>query len=118
MCKRSRKAPSSSRFFCTQCGREGIPLPRIEGQYREPGHLKNLYCIYCKCECNHAEVRPVGAYNLEDFMIEFQHGNFAEDGTRKVPYKKFLRETREKEQENGNCLFNGWTSWQRQVNFC
>ena len=65
-----------SRFFCTQCGREGIPVQRKKGQEREGGHLKKLYCLYCKEEVNHVEVRPFGDYNYEDFLEEFKLGRF------------------------------------------
>ena len=34
---------TQSRFFCTKCGREGIPVHRKKGQQREGGHLKKLY---------------------------------------------------------------------------
>jgi hypothetical protein len=65
-----------SKMFCTECGNEGTPIPRKNGQQREPGHLKNLYCIHCKKETNHAEVRPFGAYDEEDFREEFELGRF------------------------------------------
>ena len=70
-----------SRFFCTQCGREGIPVQRKKGQEREGGHLKKLYCMYCKQEVNHAEVRDIGGYTEEDFRREFEAGRFV-DGKR------------------------------------
>lgn len=72
---------SQSRFFCTECGNEGIPIMRPAGQQREPGHLKKLYCIHCKKEVNHAEVREIGGYTEEDFRKEFELGRF-KDGQR------------------------------------
>lgn len=74
---------TTSDFYCTICGNKGIPIPRIGGQQREPGHLKNLYCLNCKKNTNHAEVRPFGSYNLEDFEEEFRLGRFI-DGN-KIP---------------------------------
>lgn len=44
-------------FRCTECGKEGIPISRDQGRQREMGHLKKLYCIYCKKETNHIETR-------------------------------------------------------------
>jgi hypothetical protein len=70
-----------SRFFCTQCGREGIPVQRKKGQEREGGHLKKLYCMYCKQEVNHAEIREIGGYDIEDFKQEYNLGRFV-DGNR------------------------------------
>lgn len=79
-----------SEMYCTSCGRKGIAIPRKNGKYREPGHLKNLYCIYCRKNCNHAEVRDMYSdYNYEDFLLEFENGNFDEDGNRKEPYRIF-----------------------------
>lgn len=65
-----------SRFFCVECGNEGIPIIRTAGQQREAGHLKKLFCLYCNKETNHAEVRPYGGYELEDFREEFECGRF------------------------------------------
>jgi hypothetical protein len=73
---------TTSDFYCTKCGRKGIPLARKQGQQREPGHLKRLYCLACGEETNHAEVRGIGsAYTKEDFMLEFALGRFV-DGNR------------------------------------
>lgn len=46
-----------SRFICTKCNNEGIPLPRFIGKQREKNHLKNIYCIHCKEKHNHVEIR-------------------------------------------------------------
>jgi hypothetical protein len=67
---------SFSRFFCTECGNESMPIYRPKGKMREAGHLKKLYCLYCKKEVNHAEVREIGGYTEEDFRKEFELGRF------------------------------------------
>jgi len=77
-----------SRFFCTYCGNEGIPVVRTAGQQREAGHLKKLYCLHCHKETNHAEVRPYGSYTVEDFQEEFELGRFV-DGN-KIPVADLL----------------------------
>lgn len=83
-----------SDMYCTECGRKSIPIPRRTGKFKEPGHLKKIYCIYCNKEVNHVEVRPFGKYNLEDFKVEFENGNF-KDGLRIEPnYKIFLAKVR------------------------
>jgi hypothetical protein len=88
---RQRKQPFSiSKFYCTQCGREGIPIPRKDGRNREPGHLKRLYCINCKKEHNFVEVKPFGKYSYEDFQKEFNEKNFTEEGERIKPWKSSL----------------------------
>lgn len=85
-------------FYCVVCGNKGISVPRKNGRQREAGHLKKLYCIYCKEEWNFAEVRPFGDYNYEDFLVEFRNGNFDNEGNRILPYRQFFAELREKEE--------------------
>lgn len=84
-----------SDFYCTKCGHKGIPIIRKSGKAKEPGHLKKLFCLYCNEEENMVEIKQKGSYTLEDFLIEFQNGNF-ENGERKMPYKQFLAEMRKK----------------------
>ncbi len=87
-----------SDFYCTQCGSRGLPVVRTSRKVREPGHLKKLYCLHCKMQTNHAEVRPFGKYNYEDFQIEFIHGNFDSEGQRIDPsYRHFIAEVKQKE---------------------
>ena len=87
-----------SDFYCTQCGSLGLPVVRTSKKVREPGHLKKLYCLHCKMQTNHAEVRPFWKYDYEDFQIEFIHGNFDSEGNRIDPsYKHFIAEVKQKE---------------------
>lgn len=69
-------------FFCTQCGRQGIPICRKKSKMKEGGHLKKLYCLYCKKEINHVECIEYSDYDAEMFRREYQAGNFKEDGSR------------------------------------
>lgn len=89
---------SESKFYCTKCGQEGLPIMRPKGHRREPGHLKKLYCIYCKEEVNHAEVRDIGGYTYEDFLKEFKAGRFV-NGLRQ-PIKNLP------ECSNNSCPYN------------
>jgi hypothetical protein len=50
------RAVTYSNFYCTQCTNK-ISLPRKNSKQRERNHLKNIYCIKCKEEVNHYEVR-------------------------------------------------------------
>ena len=82
-----------SEMYCTKCGRRGIDIPRRNGFYREAGHLKELFCIYCQKPVNHVEVRPFFSdYNLEDFELEMKYHNFDENGERIKPYRIFRGE--------------------------
>ena len=78
------KCSITSEFYCTKCGRKGIPIARKKGQQREPGHLKKLYCLYCQQEINHVEIRPYGSYKYEDFLEEYNLGRFFEGHRLKV----------------------------------
>ena len=85
-----------SRMFCCNCGKEGVPISRKIGQYREPGHLKKMYCIHCGKTWNHAEVRSMYSdYNYEDFKTELKYNNFDENGNRKKPYRIFRGELKQ-----------------------
>ena len=74
---------NQSDFYCTCCGKKGLPVQRRKGQEREKGHLKRLFCIYCNKEVNHVEIKSDGRYTLEDFKIEYEYGNFDEQQERK-----------------------------------
>jgi len=79
-----------SKMYCIKCGREGIPVSRIVGHYKEPGHLKKIYCLHCKDTTNHIEIRPFGGdYHYEDFLLEKEYNNFDNEGNRKEPYRIF-----------------------------
>ena len=75
-----------SDFYCVHCGNKGIPILRKKGSEREAGHLKKLWCLHCKKETNHAECKPFTHYDYEDFLCEFENGNFTESGARKMSY--------------------------------
>ena len=89
-----------SEFYCTECGNQGIPLARRNGRKRENGHLKILYCCYCKKETNFVEIKPNSSYTKRDFKIEFSKGNFVK-GNRKMTYKQCLST---KDEQVGNTI--------------
>ena len=70
----ARRTPTTvSDFYCTQCGKQGIMIPRKVNAQREAGHLKKMYCLHCKQEHNFVEIRPFGMeYRYEDFLLEFE----------------------------------------------
>ena len=93
----------TSDFYCTNCGKKGIPIVRKAGQYREAGHLKRLFCLYCQKVVNHAEIRPFGSYTLEKFKEEFELGRFVNGD--KIPIADLLgcSKTDCKYNKNGKC---------------
>lgn len=82
----------ASKFYCTKCGQETIPVFRIPKNMRGPGHLKVLYCPHCKEEHNCVEVKSEGKYTKSIFDMEFEGYNFDEAGNRIVNWEKFIRE--------------------------
>lgn len=87
-----------SEFYCTQCGTKGIPVLRTRGKEREAGHLKKLFCLTCGKEQNHVECKPWTKYTHEDFLFEFEHHNFSEDGLRKMTYGQLKEKVRNEEK--------------------
>ena len=89
---------SISRFMCTNCGRETIPLPRKSNQRRPWAHLKKMYCPFCGGEYNAFEV--VRDYDKEVFYEMYNEGFFKEDclEMEKISKRKeeILREIRQK----------------------
>lgn len=74
---KNRRNFTMSQFWCTCCGQHIIDLPRPYREQREPGHLKKIYCPWCKAEKNAVEIKPFGSsYILEDFKQEFKLGRF------------------------------------------
>ncbi len=70
----------NSEFYCTCCGKKGLPVPRKNAKAREVGHLKKLYCIYCQKEVNHAEIQNGDREELEQFRYNFETGVYKEEG--------------------------------------
>ena len=78
-------------FYCTSCGKKLLfNIPRIVGQQRPAGHLKKIFCFNCNEQKNFVECKPFSTkYTYNDFLLEFNYGNFNEDGTRKMKYGLF-----------------------------
>lgn len=84
---------TASDFYCTRCGRQGIPIARRRGAEREAGHLKKLFCLNCKAEVNFCEIKPGATrYAYQDFLLEYENGNFDEKGNRKKSYGQFKQD--------------------------
>lgn len=83
------KLITDNEFYCVSCGEKGLPVVRKYGAERENGHLKKLYCLKCKKETNHVEVKPYTKYDYKDFWIEFNYGNFDSEGNRKEKFGLF-----------------------------
>lgn len=86
---KSNRNITFSQFYCTQCGNRSFDIPRKVGQERKSGHLKKIWCFHCNAEVNFVEVKPFTKYDYEDFLLEFEGGNFTPEGERKQPYGEF-----------------------------
>lgn len=61
-------------FYCSACGRLGIPIPRKKGHQHGKLHKKKLFCLYCQKEVNHIECRNMA--EVEEFKIKFENGEY------------------------------------------
>ena len=66
------KATHTADFYCTKCGKKGMPLARRKSNVKEKGHMKKLWCLHCKEEVNHVEIRPFD-YNYEEIMEKYKN---------------------------------------------
>ena len=76
-------------FYCTCCGRKGIPVGKDRGVISEKGNLRKIICQYCNREVNHAEVVENSQYDRIAFFDEFNSGNFDRNGDRLIPLKEW-----------------------------
>ena len=71
------KSIAAHRFFCIQCGNEGIPIFRNQGHKHSRFHRKKLYCPHCKCEINHIECQT--DEDVYEFKMKFEEGAFIDE---------------------------------------
>lgn len=64
------------KLFCLKCGKEAIPIFRKKGRNRAKGHLKKMYCPWCKDYMNHYEAR--NEQEEKEFLEKFAAGEFEE----------------------------------------
>lgn len=74
----------SSRFFCLNCGAEGIPLPRKRGQQRKSFHRKKIYCLSCHNTVNHIECRS--DEDVINFKEEFENGVYENEAKESLDF--------------------------------
>ena len=70
------------RFYCLQCGREGIPLARPVSTTRSAYHRKKLYCPWCKETLNFIEIR--NEKERLEFVEAFDAGDFVEEAKESI----------------------------------
>ena len=68
---------TSNDFYCINCGNKGLPVQRNRGHQHKSFHREKLYCIYCKTEVNHIEVK--NNFEAEKFKEEFERGAYIDE---------------------------------------
>lgn len=68
---------SFSMFYCPNCGKKAMELPRPVSLTRSAFHKKKLYCPWCKNTYNCIECRNENEKN--DFLEMYKNGEFKEE---------------------------------------
>ncbi len=74
------------KFFCINCGRESIPLPRRESHKHKSMHRKDLYCPWCKHTVNHIECSTIE--EEEEFKRNFIEGVYKDEADQSLAYER------------------------------
>lgn len=88
-------------FYCINCGKSSLSLPRSVGQLREQFHRKKMYCFNCKAEINHIECRDEAeAY---EFKCAFEEGDYVNEAKESMAYIGYSRLGQEHLDTAANC---------------
>lgn len=88
-----------SNLICLECGNIFI-IPRRSKKRRCDGHIKDLWCPYCKKDSKHYEIQNIGTflYNIEyedevkQYVRDLISNGISEDNERKNRiFKKILK---------------------------
>lgn len=80
------KLLNDSSFYCVNCGRKGIPILRDKSKVRASGHMKRLWCPYCKLEIDHIELKT--PFEIEQFKNDFEAGAYKEFAEESINFCK------------------------------
>lgn len=61
-------------FYCPNCGKKTLDLPRSLSSQKESMHRKKMYCPWCKETLNQIEVKNDQEYF--NFKTAFERGDF------------------------------------------
>lgn len=65
---RKQRYMDLSLFICPDCGKT-FPLMRNHAGHREKGHIKDLWCPYCKDEKKFKEIRKKDYFETKNGII-------------------------------------------------
>lgn len=71
-------------FRCIRCANKGIPLMRNKGFQHGKFHRKKLYCVHCKTDVNHIEIKS--EEELEEFLKNWEDGVYHEEAENSLAY--------------------------------
>ena len=71
-------------FRCIKCANKGIPLMRNKGFQHGKFHRKKLYCVHCKTDVNHIEIKS--EEELEEFLKNWEDGVYHEEAENSLAY--------------------------------
>lgn len=77
------------KFYCLNCGREGIPIPRKIGHQYKQFHRKRLYCPWCKNEVNHIEIK--NTEQEQQFKLDFTKGVYVDEAKQSMDFVRAAR---------------------------
>lgn len=73
-------------FYCMNCGKKIIELPRSRSHCYNKHHRKALYCPWCKITCNAIECKNDN--EVYEFKELFESGAYKEEALESAQYIK------------------------------
>ena len=70
------------RFFCINCGHEGLPVYRSLAKQRGKMHRKKLYCFHCGQMINMVECYD--DIDVENFKEDFERGVYQDEAKESI----------------------------------
>ncbi len=70
------------RFFCINCGHEGLPVYRSLAKQRGKMHRKKLYCFHCGQMVNMVECYD--DIDVENFKEDFERGVYQDEAKESI----------------------------------
>lgn len=70
------------RFFCINCGHEGLPVYRSLAKQRGKMHRKKLYCFHCGQTVNMVECYD--DIDVENFKEDFERGVYRDEAKESI----------------------------------
>lgn len=78
-----------SRFFCLNCGQEGIYIPRKKSHRHAKDHRKKIYCPWCQEDVNHLECKT--QEEVWTFKENFVNGVYKDEAADSISYVRAER---------------------------